>query len=51
MDGLPGKWSSGFNITWDLSTAVLDPGVRYSIVSEGGCRLMAVWVREEEEAS
>ena len=41
-----------FGITGDWSTAALDPGVwYYSIVHEGGCRFMAAWVKEEENAS
>ena len=40
-----------FGITGDWSTAALDPGVWYSTVSEGGCRFMAAWVKEEEKAS
>ena len=40
-----------FGITGGLSTAALDPGVWYSTVHEGGCRFMAAWVREEENAS
>ena len=39
-----------FGITGDWSTAALDPGVWYSTVGEGGCRLMATWVKEEEKA-
>ena len=38
-------------ITGDWSTAALDPGAWYSTVHEGGCRFMAVWVKEEENAS
>ena len=38
-------------ITGDWSTAALDPGVWYSVVHEGGCRFMAAWVKEEENAS
>ena len=37
--------------TGGWSTAVLDPGIWYSTVCEGGCRFMAAWVREEEKAS
>ena len=43
-----------FGITGNWSTAALDPGVWYSIYtrsSEGGCGLMAAWVKEEENAS
>ena len=40
-----------FGITGDWSTAALDPGVWYSEVCEGGCRFMAAWVKEEENAS
>ena len=40
-----------FGITKDWSTAALDPGVWYSAVHEGGCRFMAAWVKEEENAS
>ena len=40
-----------FGITGDWSTAVLDPGVWYSTVHEGGCRFMAAWMKEEEKAS
>ena len=40
-----------FDITGDCSTAALDPGVWYSAVHEGGCRFMAAWVKEEENAS
>ena len=40
-----------FDITGDWSTAALDPEVWYSTVYEGGCRFMAVWVREEERTS
>ena len=40
-----------FGITEDWSTAALDPGVWYSTVHEGGCRFMAAWVKEEENAS
>ena len=40
-----------FGITGDWSTAALDPGAGYSTVYEGGCRFMAAWVREEENAS
>ena len=40
-----------FGITGDWSTAALDPGVWYSTVREGGCRFMAAWAKEEENAS
>ena len=40
-----------FGVTGDWSTAALDPGAWYNTVDEGGCRFMAVWVREEENAS
>ena len=40
-----------FGITGDWSTAALDPGVGYSTIHEGGCRFMAAWVKEEENAS
>ena len=41
-----------FGITGDWNTAALDPGVWYSAaVHEGGCRFMAAWVKEEENAS
>ena len=38
-------------ITGDWSTAALDPEVWYSTVDEGGCRFMAAWAKEEENAS
>ena len=40
-----------FGITGNWFTAALDPGVWHSTVREGGCRLMAAWVREKENAS
>ena len=40
-----------FGTTGDWSTAALDPGVWYSAVHEGGCRCMAAWVKEQENAS
>ena len=40
-----------FGITGEWSTAALDSGVWYSIVREGGCRFMPVWVKDEEKAS
>ena len=39
-----------FGVTGDWRTAALDPGAWYNIVHEGGCRFMAAWVREEENA-
>ena len=32
-------------------TAALDPGAWYNTAQEGGCRFMAAWAREEENAS
>ena len=40
-----------FGFKGDWSTTAQDPGVWYSIVCKGGCRFMAVWVKEEEKAS
>ena len=40
-----------FGVTGDWRTAALDPGTWYNKVHEGGCRFMAAWVREEEDAS
>ena len=40
-----------FGVTGDWKTAALDPGAWYNTVQEGGCRFMAAWVREEENAS
>ena len=42
-----------FGVTGDWRTAALDPGAWYNIivVHEGGCRFMAAWVRDEENAS
>ena len=40
-----------FGITGDWSTGALDPGVWHSAVQEGGCRFMAAWVKEDENAS
>ena len=40
-----------FGVTGDWRTAALDPGAWYNKVQEGGCRFMAAWVREEENAS
>ena len=39
-----------FGITGDWSIAELDPGVWYSTIHGGSCRLMAVWVKEEDKA-
>ena len=39
----------GVKVVW--STTALDPGVWYNTVHEGGCRFMAAWVKEEENAS
>ena len=39
-----------FGVTGDWKTAALDPGAWYNTVQEGGCRFMAAWVREEENA-
>ena len=39
-----------FGVTGDWRTAALDPGAWYNKVQEG-CRFMAAWVREEENAS
>ena len=39
-------------ITRDWNTAAaLVPGAWYSTVRDGGCRFMAAWVKEEENAS
>ena len=38
-------------MTRDWSTAALNLGVQCSTVCEGGCRFMATWVREDEQAS
>ena len=46
-----GPWSRLFGVTGDWKTAALDPGAWYNTVQEGGCRFMAAWVREEENAS
>ena len=51
MDGLRGRGSSAIGIWGDWNTAALDPGALYSILREGGCRFMAAWVKEEENAS
>ena len=40
-----------FGMTEDWSTAVLDPGVWYRTVCEGGCKFIVAWVREEEKVS
>ena len=40
-----------FGVTGDWRTAALDPGAWYNSVHERGCRFMAAWVREEENAS
>ena len=40
-----------FGVTGDWRTAALDSGAWYNTVQEGGCRFMAAWVREEENAS
>ena len=40
-----------FGVTGDWRTAALDPGEWYNTVQEEGCRFMAAWVREEENAS
>ena len=40
-----------FGVTGDWKTAALDPGAWYNTVQEGGCRFMAAWVREDENAS
>ena len=40
-----------FGVTGDWKTAALDPGAWYNTAQEGGCRFMAAWVREEENAS
>ena len=40
-----------FPLSHDWKTAALDPGAWYNTVQEGGCRFMAAWVREEENAS
>ena len=37
-----------FAVTGDWSTAALDPGVWYSPVCERGWRVIAAWLREEE---
>ena len=40
-----------FGVTGDWRTAALDPGAWYNTIQEGGCKFMAAWVREEENAS
>ena len=40
-----------FGVTGDWKTAALDPGAWYNTVQEGGCRCIAAWVREEDNAS
>ena len=40
-----------FGVTGDWSTAALDPEAWYNTVHEGGCRFMAAWMKEEENAS
>ena len=40
-----------FDVTGDWRTAALDPGAWYNKVHEAGCRFMAAWAREEENAS
>ena len=40
-----------FGVMGDWRIAALDPGALYNKVHEGGCRFMAAWVREEENAS
>ena len=40
-----------FGVAGDWSTAARDPGASYNIVHEGGCRFIAAWVKEEENAS
>ena len=51
MDRLCDRGSSGFGITRGSSTTALDPRIWYITVCEGGCRFMAAWAREEENAS
>ena len=51
MDGLRGNDLRLFGITEDWSTAALDPGMWYSAEHKRGCRFMAAWVKEEENAS
>ena len=40
-----------FGVKKDWRTAALDPGAWYNTVHEGGCKLMAAGVREEENTS
>ena len=40
-----------FGIMGHWSIAALDPGIWYSAAHEEGCRFMAAWVKEEENAS
>ena len=40
-----------FGVTGDWRTAGLDPGAWYNKVLVGGCRFMAAWMREEEDAA
>ena len=40
-----------FGVTGDWRTAALDPGTWYNKVHEGGCRFMAVWMREEDASN
>ena len=39
-----------FGVTEDWRTAALDPEAWYDKVHERGCRFMAAWAREEENA-
>ena len=45
------QYGALFGVTGDWRTAALDPVAWYNKVHEGGCRFMAAWVREEENAS
>ena len=50
MDGLRGRGSSGCLASRGTGAQPhKTPGVWYSIVCKGGCRFMAVWVKEEEK--
>ena len=40
-----------FGIMGNCSPAALDPGIWYSTGREGGCRFIAVWVKEKEKTS
>ena len=40
-----------FGITMDWNIAAFGPGVCYSTVRGGGCRFIAAWMKEEENAS